>query len=289
VDPLISLNSLSLIEKMSDSPQGLDYLSQSGTIDKLENLLTKEKTLHPFFLSEMIRALGLLSTKKPEQEWWDRYHFIDIFEHFLECEEVEFQEATLSAMAQVGENEDGLKQIVYHPHLLKNFVKFVSSSTSILSTSCLHSLATIFRSCPEDESLLQQLFSELPQESGSSSPLSSLLNCAEKSCGCEEEETRAAVFDLLQSFCFHSCTAEPLLSYPGFFDWLIRRPASLNQKEAEWKYEIISTIVENLPKSISQKILGQNQFRELKRYFNQGAFYVPAPYQSPALIRTVVR
>jgi len=279
-----------LIEKMSDSSQGLNYLSESGTLDKLENLLTKERTLHPFFLSEAIRVLGLISTKKSQQDWWERYHFVEIFEHFLESEEVEFQEATISAMAQVGETEDGLKQIVCHPHLLHNFVKFVRSSTSVLCNSCLHSLAVIFRSCPEDETLLQQLFSELPKETESSSPLNLFLPCLEKSCEKEgacadeaEEETRGAVFELILSLSSHICTAEQLLIYPGFFDWLISRPVPLNQKDAEWKYEIITVLLDTLPKANGEKILGQHQFRELKRYLNQGMFYVPAQPRSAVI------
>jgi len=188
------------------------------------------------------------------------------------CKDIEFQEAAITAVARLGETETGLHQIVDHPEFLKNFVKFIDSSAPILFNSCLHSLAVIFRTCPEDQTPLQQIYSELPKGKEYASPISFLLPYADNQ---SEEEAHIAFFDLIRSLSFHSWSAEKLLLSPGFFEWLISRPNSLTKQDAEWKYEIVSVLLESLPKTIGEKILGVEKYRELKRYFNQGVFFVP--------------
>ncbi|KAG2533054.1 hypothetical protein JM16_000149 [Phytophthora kernoviae] len=244
-DPLFLMNVVDLVPTLCHTKIGVQYIFQSGTLKTLLGM-TEAMGLDPFVGGNAIRLVGEISATAAS----------------LNIESWSWSDATLSkAFLETVENKmqgtDSLQQIA----AMDALAAFGSSSDKGHSTkmpvkaNCFHSLARVIGEptrlkkqpdqVPEENAgiwaMCERLFNSLGVESAQQSTMVLLMNALKQPF----EELRTSVFHVVRSVAAQNNPwgMRALLSYGGFFEFLMDRTTEPTKETREWKFAVLDAVL----------------------------------------------
>uniref|UniRef100_K3WJW2 26S proteasome non-ATPase regulatory subunit 5 n=1 Tax=Globisporangium ultimum (strain ATCC 200006 / CBS 805.95 / DAOM BR144) TaxID=431595 RepID=K3WJW2_GLOUD len=288
-DPLFLMNVVDLIPNLCNTRLGIQYIFQSGALQLLLNM-----SEDPFVGGSAIRLIGEISAtaaKLNVQSWnWSdpvlSKAFLETIESKMQGSDSLQQIAAMDALAAFGSSSDKeLHLLLQHTSLCKIWLQLGSSSKMEVKANCFHSLARILgaptrlarasEDVPAENAgiwaLHERLFNSLGLECRNQSTLLYLMEVLRQPF----EELRSAIFALLRAVAAQNneWSMRALLSYGGFFEFLMDRSTEPTKETREWKFAVADAVVA----SPFQSKLDAVTLEKLRAHMRKGPYIGVAP------------
>ncbi|KAI9018583.1 26S proteasome non-ATPase regulatory subunit 5 [Phycomyces nitens] len=247
-DLLLQINAIEILHKLTIK-SGVEFLEKSNILQDLSLLLTKEDNSNVVLVltkCTVIKFFGNLSQSTT---------------------------TAASCVGIIGSSTAGLG-LIQSSSLLKVFLEGYHSSGGETKTVFLRSLSKILGVQDESnqavEPMTENVYNQingLSLNDGRPTTIDELIKMAKQPM----EESRIAVFSVLQSISFHSWGQKLMAQSADFIEFILNRAGETTQTGQTWKYGIVKNLV-GAPDSTL--ILGQNHTL-LQQYIRQGPFYQP--------------
>uniref|UniRef100_A0AAV1UJ52 26S proteasome non-ATPase regulatory subunit 5 n=1 Tax=Peronospora matthiolae TaxID=2874970 RepID=A0AAV1UJ52_9STRA len=294
-DPLFLMNVVDLIPAVCRTKIGVEYVSKSGT---LKNLL--EMTQDPFVGGNVIRLVGEISATAARSDieswsWSDATlseAFLETVERKMQSSDALDQIAAMDALAAFGSASDKELLLLHqHQRICQKWLHFSTSTKLPVKANCFHSIARVLGAQTrltkqpdevpkEDEevwNMCERLFNGLVTECAQQSTMVLLMNTLKQPF----EELRTSVFHVLRSVAAqnNSWGMRVLLSYGGFFEFLLDRTTEATKDTREWKFAVLDAVLA----SPFQSQLDESLQEKLKASLRQGPYAKAAALAEMAL------
>jgi len=281
-DILEKLNAIELLDQVASIHEGSAFLEQSNVLTKLKEFISSSSSLNKdsftnLLVARIVSFLGNFSTKGDyELSLLEKHSIPSTLSFLLKREKsVELTESLITAIGQIASSNLGLEMLKGYSSLLDELVSFVSSDRNRFQICCFHSLAFMLKklsrnSTSSTNQILESLLHRVPKRNGDRT---NILNVVLPLLHTNPFiELRNATFDLLDGMASHGFSAEELLNYSGFYDYIKNRSIEETKTGKEWKYKIIQTLLETSNSHAS--ILSSSRRNELENYLKEGVFYM---------------
>ncbi|CAI5732922.1 unnamed protein product [Peronospora destructor] len=247
-DPLFLMNVVDLVPAVCQTKIGVQYIFQSD----------------PFVGDNAIRLVGEISATaaKMNIETWS-WSDTTLSKAFLETVESKMrstdslqQIAAMDALAAFGSSSDKeLDFLLQHRSICQMWLQFGSSTKMPVKANCFHSIGRVLGAhtrltkqpdqVPEENagvwSMTERLFNSLGAECAQESTMILLMNTLKQPF----EELRTSVFHVLRSAAAqnNSWGIRVLLSYGGFFEFLLDRTTEPTKETRVWKFAVLDAVL----------------------------------------------
>ncbi|KAF4042142.1 Proteasome non-ATPase 26S subunit [Phytophthora infestans] len=254
-DPLFLMNVVDLVPALCQTKIGVQYIFQSGT---LKTLLAM--TEDPFVGGNAVRLVGEVSATAASlniQSWsWSdatlSKAFLETVERKMQSSDSLQQIAAMDALAAFASSSDKeLQLLLQYRSICQVWLQFGSSTKMPVKANCFHSLARVLgahtrlakqpEQVPEENAgvwnMCERLFNSLGVECAQQSTIVLLMNALKQPF----EELRTSVFHVLRSVAAQNSAwgMRALLSYGGFFEFLMDRTTEPTKETREWKFAVL--------------------------------------------------
>ncbi|ETI49598.1 hypothetical protein F441_06599 [Phytophthora nicotianae CJ01A1] len=258
-DPLFLMNVVDLVPAVCQTKIGVQYIFQSGT---LKTLLAM--TEDPFVGGNAVRLVGEVSATAASlniESWsWSdatlSKAFLETVESKMQSSDSLQQIAAMDALAAFASSSDKeLQLLLQHRSICQMWLQLGSSAKMPVKANCYHSLARVIgahtrlskqpEQMPEENAgvwnLCERLFNSLGSECGQQSTMVLLMNALKQPF----EELRTSVFHVLRSVAAQNNPwgMRALLSYGGFFEFLMDRTTEPTKETREWKFAVLDAVL----------------------------------------------
>ncbi|KAL0079897.1 26S proteasome non-ATPase regulatory subunit 5 [Phycomyces blakesleeanus] len=242
-DLLLRINAIEILHKLA-LKSGIEFLEKNNILQELSVLLSQE------YDTDVVLVLTKCA-------------IIKFFANLSES-----RTTAASCVGIIGSSVTGLG-LILSSSLLGVFIEGYHSSGGETKTVFLRSLSKILgiqdESNPVVETMTENVYNLV---NGRSTTLDELIKMAKQPM----EDSRIAVFSVMQSISSHSWGQKLLSQSTEFIEFILNRAAETTQSGQTWKYGIVKNLVAS-PDSASN--LGQN-YTLLQQYIRQGPFYQPS-------------
>ncbi|CAI5704320.1 unnamed protein product [Peronospora effusa] len=258
-DPLFLMNVVDLVPAICQTKIGVQYVFQSGT---LKTLLAM--TEDPFVGDNAIRLVGEISATAARMniETWS-WSDATLSKAFLKTVKSKMQStdslqqiAAMDALAAFGSSSDKeLDFLLQHRSICQMWLQFGSSTKMPVKANCFHSIGRVLGAhtrltkqvdqVPEENagvwSMCERLFNSLGAECAQESTMIFLMKTLKQPF----EELRTSVFHVLRSAAAQNSSwgIRVLLSYGGFFEFLLDRTTEPTKETREWKFAVLDAVL----------------------------------------------
>ncbi|KAG2765134.1 hypothetical protein PC129_g13190 [Phytophthora cactorum] len=276
-DPLFLMNVVDLVPAVCQTKIGVQYIFQSGT---LKTLLAM--TEDPFVGGNAVRLVGEVSATAANLNieswsWGDATlskAFLETVESKMQSPDSLQQIAAMDALAAFASSSDKeLHLLIQHRSICQMWLQLGSSAKMPVKANCYHSLARVLgahtrllkqsEQVPEENagvwSMCERLFNSLGVECAQQSTMVVLMNALKQPF----EELRTSVFHVLRSVAAQNNPwgMRTLLSYGGFFEFLMDRTTEPTKETREWKFAVLDAVLASpfhslLDASLLEKLQG---------------------------------
>ncbi|CAH0519177.1 unnamed protein product [Peronospora belbahrii] len=258
-DPLLLMNIVDLLPVVCETKIGVRYIFESGT---LKTLLTMTKD--SFVGDNAIRLVGEISATAARLNietwsWSDAMlskAFMETIESKLQSTDTLQQIAVMDALAAFGSSSDKeLQFLLQHRSICQMWLQLGSSTKIPVKTNCFHSIGRVLGAhtrlakeptqVPDENagvwSMCERLFNSLGAECAQQSTMLFLMNTLKQPF----EELRTSVFHVLRSTAAQNSSwgIRVLLSYGGFFEFLLDRTTEPTKETREWKFAVLDAVL----------------------------------------------
>ncbi|OWZ24637.1 hypothetical protein PHMEG_000243 [Phytophthora megakarya] len=257
-DPLFLMNVVDLVPALCQTKIGVQHIFLSGT---LKNLLGM--TEDPFVGGNAVRLVGEISATAASlniESWsWSdatlSKAFLETVESKMQSTDSLQQIAAMDALAAFGSSSDKeLHLLLQHRTICQIWLQLGSSTKTPVKANCFHSLARVLGShtrlskpdqVPEENAgvwtMCERLFNSLGVECAQQSSMTLLMNALKQPF----EELRTSVFHVLRSVAAQNSPwgLRALLSYGGFFEFLMDRTTEPTKETREWKFAVLDAVL----------------------------------------------
>ncbi|OAD72742.1 hypothetical protein PHYBLDRAFT_146063 [Phycomyces blakesleeanus NRRL 1555(-)] len=269
-DLLLRINAIEILHKLA-LKSGIEFLEKNNILQELSVLLSQEYDTDVVLVltkCAIIKFFANLSESR-DVEFGVIEQKHGIFERLSKCLYSTNNETTAaSCVGIIGSSVTGLG-LILSSSLLGVFIEGYHSSGGETKTVFLRSLSKILgiqdESNPVVETMTENVYNLV---NGRSTTLDELIKMAKQPM----EDSRIAVFSVMQSISSHSWGQKLLSQSTEFIEFILNRAAETTQSGQTWKYGIVKNLVAS-PDSASN--LGQN-YTLLQQYIRQGPFYQPS-------------
>ncbi|KAG6959435.1 hypothetical protein JG687_00008774 [Phytophthora cactorum] len=271
-DPLFLMNVVDLVPAVCQTKIGVQYIFQSGTL----------KTLLAMTEGNAVRLVGEVSATAANLNieswsWGDATlskAFLETVESKMQSPDSLQQIAAMDALAAFASSSDKeLHLLIQHRSICQMWLQLGSSAKMPVKANCYHSLARVLgahtrllkqsEQVPEENagvwSMCERLFNSLGVECAQQSTMVVLMNALKQPF----EELRTSVFHVLRSVAAQNNPwgMRTLLSYGGFFEFLMDRTTEPTKETREWKFAVLDAVLASpfhslLDASLLEKLQG---------------------------------
>ncbi|EGZ23726.1 hypothetical protein PHYSODRAFT_541366 [Phytophthora sojae] len=258
-DPLFLMNVVDLVPAVCQTTIGVRYIFQSGTLKTLLGM-----TEDPFVGGNAVRLVGEISATAASLNieswsWGDATlskAFLETVESKMQSTDSLQQIAAMDALAAFGSSSDKeLQLLLQHRSICQMWLQFGSSVKMPVKANCFHSLARVLGAhtrltkqpdqVPAENagvwSMCERLFNSLGAECAQQSTMVQLMNALKQPF----EELRTSVFHVMRSVAAQNSPwgIRALLSYGGFFEFLMDRTTEPTKETREWKFAVLDAVL----------------------------------------------
>ncbi|KAF1324598.1 Heat repeat domain containing protein, partial [Globisporangium splendens] len=254
-DPLFLMNVVDLIPNLCNTRLGIQYIFQSGALQSLLNM-----SEDPFVGGSAIRLIGEVSAiaaKLNVQSWnWSdpvlSKAFLETIENKIQDSDSLQQIAAMDALAAFGSSSDKARILGAPTRLTQESEDTPAENAGIWA---LH----------------ERLFNSLGLECRNQSTLLYLMEVLRQPF----EELRSAIFALLRAVAAQNNEwgMRALLSYGGFFEFLMDRSTEPTKEAREWKFAVADAVMA----SPFQSKLDAVTLEKLRAHMRKGPYVGVAP------------
>ncbi|DBA03453.1 TPA: hypothetical protein N0F65_002861 [Lagenidium giganteum] len=277
-DPLFLMNVVDILPYLCETRLGIQHIFRSD----------------PFVGGSSVRLVGELSASAAKLEvksWnWDdpalSKAFLSTIEQKAQSNDQQHQIAAMDAIAAFGaSSEKELYLLLQHKSLCKEWLQVAASTKMPLKVNCLHSVATILRKhtrlvesadhLPAGNAAIwglnEALFNQLGLAARQKSTVDYLMECLKQPF----EELRTGVYSVLQAVAAQNNDwgIRALMSYGGFFEFLLDRSTEPNKETREWKFAVVDATLA----SPFQEKLDEVTLSKLRAHLARGPYVGNAP------------
>ncbi|KAG7402364.1 hypothetical protein PHYBOEH_000072 [Phytophthora boehmeriae] len=247
-DPLFLMNIVDLVPTLCQTKIGVQYIFQSGT---LKTLLAMTEVGE---ISATAASLNIESWS-----WSDATlskAFLETVENKMQAADSLQQIAAMDALAAFGSSSDKeFHLLLQHRSLCQTWLQLGSRAKMPVKANCFHSLARVIGEptrlkkqpgqVPEENAgiwaMCERLFNSLGVECAQQSTMVLLMNALKQPF----EELRTSVFHVLRSVAAQNNPwgMRTLLSYGGFFEFLMDRTTEPTKETREWKFAVLDAVL----------------------------------------------
>ncbi|TMW63146.1 hypothetical protein Poli38472_002087 [Pythium oligandrum] len=283
-DALFLMNVLDLIPKLCQTQTGIQYIFESGTLQSLLGM-----TQDPLIGDSALRLIGEISAtaaKLNVESWnWNdpmlTKAFLSTIESKIESTDAMQQIAAMDAIAAFAStSEKELNLLLQHQQLFKRLVQLGGSTKGPVKVNCFHAVARILgvrtrlnvapEHVPAENASLwalnERLFQAIGQEARRQSTMPLLMDNLRQPF----DEIRNAVYTLLRAVAAQNNEwgLRALLSYGGFFEFLLDRTTEPTKETREWKFAVVDAVLA----SPFQTLLDATVLLQLQEHLRQGPY-----------------
>lgn len=294
-DPLFLMNVVDLVPTVCQTKLGVEHVFQSGTLNTLLAL-----TEDPFVGGNAIRLVGEVSATATNfniESWcWSDARlskaFLETVESKLQSSDSLQQIAAMDALAAFASSSDKeLQLLLQHRNICHLWLQLGNSAKLPVKSNCYHSLARILGmhtrlfKLPEQVleenagvwSMCEQLFDSVGVECAQQTTMSLLITSLKQPF----QELRTSVFHVLRSVAAQNNPwgMRALLSYGGFFEFLMDRTTEPTKETREWKFAVLDAVLA----SPFVSLLDTSLLKKLQASLRQGPYAGAATLAEPEL------
>eukprot|EP01117_Protostelium_nocturnum_P019585 TRINITY_DN8533_c0_g1_i1.p1 TRINITY_DN8533_c0_g1~~TRINITY_DN8533_c0_g1_i1.p1 ORF type:complete len:504 (+),score=154.40 TRINITY_DN8533_c0_g1_i1:41-1513(+) len=286
-DVLQLLTVLEILEKISSSKDGVNYLEKKGTLNKLsqtlKQLIQSGDPLGTYVVPRLLIFFGkIASLGEKELNMVEGYQISELIKNRMNDGNRDIQEAAITSLGFLGSTFEGLNRLK-ELNLLNDFASVISTELP-LRVASFHSLGFMLDNLSKNESnreeterILSEFLLKLPHRTRAGDTCTILEVIMPILTQQPFPDLRTASFQTLKGISQFSFGVENLFNYPGFFEFILNRNSEATKEGKELKYEVVQRLVKSIEKYPSlTNVVEKSKFYELQRYTRQGPFHVEA-------------
>lgn len=276
-DLLLKIDTFERINNVSRSIGGVKFIVSEGIYDIIIELLKdKEDPFSNLLLPKAIDLLADISTRGAL--YYDilksKNTFLDLVHAHFEHENDEVIISCMNCYASVCSTTQGLKDILEHPTILRDWSEFLSSSNIEVKKITMSLFAKVIEADRDEDisDLLKSFYTRLYEPDTTEFIV--------RQFSAYSQDVRYSAFAILSALSKYKWGAEIICNYPKLTDYLIDRSTESALTGSEWKFSIVQRL---WSLDDSKKVLGVNNFYMFVEYLKQGVVF--QKQQSTTLIK----
>lgn len=275
-DVLLQLNCIELLGQLAESSKGFRYLTETGVVTKLANMLT-QWPLNPllsFVIPGVVRFFGNLCLSSPGNVQAICKGFpslVTTILMMLQKNDASLVGIAVDTIGVLGSTSGGRLVIKGTSNngkdLIRTMGKIMQFSESPIRIRCIEALCSLFKhldSLPDSSETAHSWYLALHSQ-----PMQTIFSIASQPF----EDFHKAGVKLLISISSNAWGLYQMQMCPGLLEFCLDRSTETTKAGKELKYELVRTMVDT---ENALEILGTPVMLQLKMYVRDGPFYIAA-------------